>query len=65
MFPNLRVEMARKDINLSTLSELTNIPMQRLSYKLNGKRKLTLAEAVLIKDKLGIDMPLEQLFEEG
>lgn len=65
MFPNLRAEMARKDINLSMLSELTNIPMQRLSYKLNGTRKLTLAEAVLIKDKLGIDMPLEELFAKG
>lgn len=65
MFPNLRAEMARKDINLSMLSELTNIPLQRLSGKLSGMRKLTFAEAVLIKDKLGVDMPLEELFERG
>ena len=63
MFPNLRGEMARKGVNLSILSELTNIPMQRLSAKLNGKRKLTFDEAVLIKTKLGLDMPLDEIFE--
>lgn len=62
MFPNLRGEMARKGINLSMLSELTNIPLQRLSAKLSGKRKLTFDEAVLIKAKLGLDMPLDELF---
>jgi hypothetical protein len=54
--------MARKGINLSMLSELTNIPLQRLSTKLSGKRKLTFDEAVLIKAKLGLDMPLDELF---
>lgn len=63
MFPNLKGEMARKGINLSTLSELTNIPLQRLSAKLSGKRKLTFEEAVLIKAKLEVDMPLDELFE--
>lgn len=62
MFPNLKVEMVRQDINLSKLSELTNIPLQRLSGKLSGKRKLTFNEAVLIKSTLGLDMPLEELF---
>lgn len=63
MFPNLKGEMARKGINLSALSELTNIPLQRLSAKLSGKRKLTFEEAVLIKAKLKVDMPLDELFE--
>lgn len=63
MFPNLKGEMARKGINLSALSELTNIPLQRLSAKLSGKRKLTFEEAVLIKAKLEVDMPLDELFE--
>ena len=63
MFPNLKGEMARKGINLSALSELTNIPLQRLSAKLSGKRKLTFEEAVLIKAKLGLDMPLDEIFE--
>lgn len=63
MFPNLKGEMARKGINLSALSELTNIPLQRLSAKLSGKRKLTFEEAVLIKAKLELDMPLDEIFE--
>lgn len=63
MFPNLKGEMARKGVNLSALSELTNIPLQRLSAKLSGKRKLTFEEAVLIKTKLELDMPLDEIFE--
>lgn len=63
MFPNLKGEMAKKGINLSALSELTNIPLQRLSAKLSGKRKLTFEEAVLIKTKLELDMPLDEIFE--
>ena len=62
MFPNLRAEMARKNINMTQLSEMTGIPLQRLSAKLNGKRELLMSEAILIKKALGVDMPLDELF---
>lgn len=63
MFPNVRVEMARRDMNISQLSEATKIPLQRLSTKLSGKRKLTFDEAVNIKNALGCDMSLDELFK--
>lgn len=62
MYPNLKAEMARQDMTLVKMSEITKIPMQRLSTKLSGQRKLTFAEAVQIKAALGIDMPLDELF---
>lgn len=62
MFPNVKAEMARKDMTLMKLSEITCIPIQRLCNKLSGKGKLTFREAVQIKDALGVDVPLEELF---
>jgi len=63
MFSTLKAEMARQDINIGQLAEKTGIPRQRLASKINGTRKLLMNEAVSIKKALGIDMPLETLFE--
>ena len=62
MYTNVKVEMARRDMTLSMISEITKIPLQRLSAKLSGKRKLTFEEAVQIKNALGVDMTLDELF---
>lgn len=62
MYTNVKVEMARRDMTLSMISEITHIPLQRLSAKLSGKRKLTFEEAVQIKNALGVDMALDELF---
>ena len=64
MFPNLKAEMARQDMTLSNMSVITKIPLQRLSYKLSGQRKLTFDEAIIIRNALGIDMPLDELFKK-
>ena len=64
MYTNVKVEMARRDMTLSMISEITKIPLQRLSSKLRGKSKLTFKEAVQIKNALGVDMALEELFAQ-
>lgn len=64
MFPNLRAEMARKNLNMTQLSEITGIPLQRLSVKLSGKRELLMNEAIKIKNALEVDMSLDELFKK-
>lgn len=64
MFPNLKAEMARRSITALKLSELCGINNATLNGKLNGKIGITLKEAISIKKALGIDMDLEDLFEE-
>lgn len=65
MYENLRVEMVRKNLNISRLAEKSGIPFQRLSGKLHGRDKkgFLFSEAVSIKTALGTTMPLEVLFE--
>ena len=46
------------------LAQLTGIRYQTLNDKLNGKFKLTLDEAKKIKEALGVDIPIEELFEK-
>ena len=63
MYPNVRAEMARQDITLAILSERTKIPVQRLSLKLNGKGDLTMKEAITIREALGVDISLDELYQ--
>lgn len=63
MFPNVKAEMARQGITLAILSERTGIPIQRLSLKLNGKGELTMKEAITIREALGVDISLDELYQ--
>ena len=68
MFPNLRAEMARKGL---TQKDVVNELQKRgftmvvptFSAKFNGKYDFTFAEAVAIKDIVGTEISLEELFE--
>lgn len=64
MFKNLRAEMVRKDIDVPKLAELIEMKVSALYSRLNGSTQLTFADAVRIKQALGVEMPLEELFEE-
>lgn len=64
MFPNLRAEMARKNLNALSLAEKTGIANSTLADKLSGKTVISLDQAIAIKNALGVDMPLEVLFEK-
>lgn len=63
MFPNLRAEMARRNITGYELADKIGVTNSTFSQKFNGKSLFDLDEAISIKKALGTDMPLEQLFE--
>lgn len=65
VYPNIKAEMARKNLTVEGLSLVSGIKFSTLSAKLNGKRDLTYPEAVKIKQALNVDIPLETLFVEG
>jgi len=64
MYPNLRAEMARKNVTITDLSNLLNVRIATVSNKLK-KGKVTLKEAKIIKRHLNVEMSLEELFEEA
>ena len=64
MYPNLRAELARKGIGIPQLAELTNIKTTTLYDKYNGRSAFSLDEAMLIRDSLGLDMSIEELFRK-
>lgn len=64
MFKNLRAEMIRKEIDVPKLAKLIGLKVGALYSRLNGSTQLTFAEAIRIKQALGVEMPLEELFEK-
>lgn len=70
MFPNFRGEMARRNLTQKDIiNELHKrgfkMTVPTLSQKLNKKFELTLKEAKALKEIVGTDMTLEELFEEA
>lgn len=65
MFPNLKAELSRRGVTLTDLAKVLNVTVSTVSLKLNGKTPLTLAEAKAIKNYIGVDIPLEELFGEA
>ena len=68
MYPNLKAEMARKNITIRSLHKIllesgVKISLSQLSVKLSGKYELTLPEANAIRTAINVDIPLEILFE--
>ena len=64
MYRNVKAEMARRGITLGMLADQLKFTLATVSNKLNGKQPLTFNEAKQIKSILGVDIPLEELFEE-
>lgn len=63
MFQNVNAEISRKGMTRKSLAEKIGCSASTLSLKLNGKSPLSFKEASEIKKCLGVDMPLEKLFE--
>lgn len=63
MYKNVKAEMSRNDITLEDLAEALGKTVSTVSQKLNGKYPITLNEAKIIKKRLGVALPLEELFE--
>ena len=64
MYPNLRAELARKDLSIPQLAELTGIKTTTLYDKYNGRSAFSLDEAVLIRDSLCLEMSIDDLFRK-
>ena len=64
MYLNLKAEMARKDMKIDDLAKALGISAASASKRLSGKAKLSLKDAKEIKNALGVDIPLEELFKE-
>lgn len=63
MYRNLEAELARKGITRTTVAAELGLTLGTLSLKLSGKSNLTLPEAIKIKKIIGVDLPLEFLFD--
>lgn len=64
MYPNLRAELARKDISIPRLAELTGIKTTTLYDKYSGRTAFTLEEAAKIRDVLDLEMSIDELFRK-
>ena len=64
MYPNIKAEMARKGMTIVDLSNATGIRYQTLVAKLHGDYSFTVTEAMLVKNAIGVEIPLEILFEK-
>lgn len=64
MYPNLEAEIARTGTTRKVLSKKLGITPTTLSLKLSGKSSLSLPEAVMIKNLLEVNIPIEELFKE-
>lgn len=62
MFPNLKAELSRKKITRVTLAKAIGMQEITINSKIQGKNKFKLEDMIKIKEFLGVDMPLEELF---
>lgn len=65
MYSNVKAELARQNLSIVDLSNKTGIRYQTLVDKINGKYPMTLDEAKKIKQALGVDISIEDLFERA
>jgi hypothetical protein len=63
MYPNVRAEMGRKNVNITALAKFLDLRIATVSNKLR-KGKFTFSEAVKIKEFLETELSLEELFRE-
>ncbi|SHF15433.1 helix-turn-helix transcriptional regulator [Clostridium fallax] len=63
MYNNLEAELRRKKILRKDLAKKLDVTIGTISQKLNGKAPINLDEALVIKEFLDVDIPLEKLFE--
>lgn len=63
-YPNLKAEMARRGFTGGDIAFIIGRQQGAVSRKLNGKSDFTTTEAILIQKALGVDIPLEKLFEK-
>ena len=64
MFPNLNGEMAKRNVTIADLAETIDKSPNTVKLKLRGAYDFTLDEAFKIQQRLGVNMPIDQLFSK-
>lgn len=62
VYPVIEAELRRRKIKFSVIAVPLNITSSTFARKMNGTVGITLEEAMIIKNFLGLDMTLEELF---
>ncbi|HHX59690.1 MAG TPA: hypothetical protein GX707_02970 [Epulopiscium sp.] len=62
MFPNLRAEMARRNIKNADIAKEINVTSDSVSNKNRGKSEYLISEALKIRNTFFIGMSLDYLF---
>lgn len=68
-YPNLKAEIARSGLTYNDIlargkeDGRLNCTISTLSLKINGKAEFTLSESVALKEIIGTDLPLNELFK--
>ena len=62
MYPNLKAEMARNNILIEKLMEVTGKSRSGVSNNLNGKGAFTVDEAIKIRNSIFPSMTIDYLF---
>lgn len=65
MYPNLKAELARRDITVAELAERTGINYQTLAKKISGKAPIAINEARIIRDAIDKELTVDYLFQEA
>lgn len=70
MYPTFRAELARKGMTIKALADSLGVGYYGLYARLAGKNRKSKSEipldlAVRIKEVLGVDMPVEELFRRS
>lgn len=63
VYPILDAELNRQQLTYATLAKLLNRPATTITQKLNGTLRIDKETALAIKEILGVDIPLEELFK--
>lgn len=62
VFPVLQAELDKQQITRSGLARKLGVNATRVSFWMTGKCEPRLSTAIKVKEVLGVDMPLEELF---
>lgn len=65
MFPNLRAEMARSDIDGVTVADIIGVSTRTFRNKMSGKTEFSRSEMFTIKRKIFPGHTVEYLFTEN
>ena len=64
MYLRLRYEITRKGFTIEQFAKVIGVSEKTLRNKINGATDFTWMECLMIREKLGTDIQLEELFQK-